>query len=307
MELIFGYFDTKSFYEPDGALKEEPEESLEVLIQQYEAAANRYSACKTRVNEVAAKYLKTRWVGNRAPVFIEDSVRNYGHRTWRNAEWSDITLAIAVNLYSPGEITTKNAAGNKYVSYLLRPKLLTKIDYFSGKLQKRASEEIADIIKRNPHFKKEGIRLNIAGNGQETLDEYGVTIKKASSFIGDILYHLPKMGIPILEVRTGGQTGIDEAAIIAAQHLGIKCSVLAPKGWRYRYRRGEELEGKNGFVARFKEQYVDYDAWEKANEDEMLTYGLAEFNAGGSLEGLEWEIDLKVMHINEKEKRHNQE
>ena len=43
---------------------------------------------------------------------------------------------------------------------------------------------------------------------------------------------------------------------------------------------------------------IDYDKWEEDNEDEMMTYGLADFNAGEWLEILKWEIDLKIMHIN---------
>lgn len=51
---------------------------------------------------------------------MEDSKRNYGHRTWANAEWSDITLALAVDMDSPGEITTRKAAGDKYVGLRFR-------------------------------------------------------------------------------------------------------------------------------------------------------------------------------------------
>ena len=39
---------------------------------------------------------KYRWINDIEPVFLEDSKRNYGHRTWANAEWSDITLALTV-------------------------------------------------------------------------------------------------------------------------------------------------------------------------------------------------------------------
>ena len=53
------------------------------------------------------------------PIFIEDTVRNYGHRTWENAVWSDITLALAVDMSSPGEKTTRRAAGERYVGFVL--------------------------------------------------------------------------------------------------------------------------------------------------------------------------------------------
>ena len=60
---------------------------------------------------------------------MEDTVRNYGHRTWANAAWSDITLALATDFSSPGEITTRKAAGNKSLRYPLTrdlKKLVTK-------------------------------------------------------------------------------------------------------------------------------------------------------------------------------------
>jgi len=35
-------------------------------------------------------------------------------------------------------------------------------------------------------------------------------------------------------VKSGGQTGIDEAGIIAAQRLGIKWSMHVPNNWAFR-------------------------------------------------------------------------
>lgn len=103
-------------------------------------------------------------------------------------------------------------------------------------------------------------------------------------------------------MRTGGQTGIDEAAIIAAQCLEINCSVLSPKGWRYRYRQGEELEGRNGFVARFKEEYdADFEEYERIVGD-VFSDVFSEDREDGSFDELAWTIDLKVMHINQREK-----
>jgi len=43
----------------------------------------------------------------------------YGQRTAENAEWSDITLAIATDFTTPGERATKREAGNKYHSFNL--------------------------------------------------------------------------------------------------------------------------------------------------------------------------------------------
>ena len=55
-------------------------------------------------------------------------------------------------------------------------------------------------------------------------------------------------------IRSGGQTGVDEAGIQAAQDAGLKCSILAPKGFRMHRGPGIELEGRSLFVKRFREE-----------------------------------------------------
>lgn len=52
-------------------------------------------------------------------------------------------------------------------------------------------------------------------------------------------------------VLFGKVTGVDEAGIKAAQDCGIKCSILASKGFRMHYEEVVELEGKEQFVKRF--------------------------------------------------------
>jgi hypothetical protein len=113
--------------------------------------------------------------------------------------------------------------------------------------------------------------------------------------------------VKILEVRSGGQSGVDEAGIIAAQRNKMKCSILAPKGFRWRDKKGDEKgdekEGRTAFVNRFKEEYIDYEAWDKANSKEYTMYSFAENNCFNSLDMLQYDIDLKITHLNEKEKR----
>lgn len=46
--------------------------------------------------------------------------------------------------------------------------------------------------------------------------------------------------------------------------------------------------------------YIDYDAWEEEDSDSFWNYGLCEFNGYNCLEMLEWDIDLKIVHINRK-------
>lgn len=64
------------------------------------------------------------------------------------------------------------------------------------------------------------------------------------------------------------------------------------------YRRKRVRDGK-------EEEYIDYDAWEAADEDSMMTYGSAEHNAFSNLEFLESEIRLKETFLRRKLKEGN--
>lgn len=297
MELKF-FTDTSVFYK-DGKLREEPEESLEILMKGYEKACDSYSKGNRRMLEAARPYTNWRWIGDAEPRIMEDSARNYGHRTWANAAWSDITLALATDFSSPGEITTRRAAGDKYARYQLTRDLKRLIVFVQD--GKREAKKIARMIKCHYRYKAGGIRLNIAGNGLVTLLRSGVDTESVALFIGMVFAACKEEGVKILEVRSGGQSGVDEAGIIAAQRNKMKCSVLAPKDFRWRDRKGDEKEGRGAFVKRFREEVIDFGAWEKANPKECARYRLAEKDGVDSPKRLQYEIDLKIMHLNERE------
>ena len=299
MELKF-HTGTSIFYK-DGVLQEEPEESLEELLRQYENNCNTYVRSLRKMIERARPYTRRQWISGTEPTFLEDTDRNFGHRTWRNAEWSDITLALATDFTSPGEITTSNAAGKKYIGYPI-PRNLEKMTYYNMDLLREA-EKVARLIADHPCCKAEGIRLNIAGNGAATLKRDGIKTDSVKAFISDILGACETLGVKILEVRSGGQTGVDEAAIKAAQQRRMKCSILAPKGFRMRDADGRNLEGRELFVNRFKEEVIDHEAWCKAQRDDSFDWSLAENNGFNALDLQQWEIDLKIMHLNEREKQ----
>lgn len=190
---------------------------------------------------------KFRWINNIEPIFIEDTVRNYGHRTWANAEWSDITLALAVDMNSPGEVTTRKAAGDRYVGFTL------PMDLHERELCNLA-ETIVKRLQRHPNFKKNGLQLNTAGNSQITLDRYGIQVSDLRTLLKYVLLFLVNDGVEFAMIRSGGQTGVDEAGIQAAQDAGLKYSILAPKGFRMHREEGIELEGRALFVKRFREE-----------------------------------------------------
>ena len=67
----------------------------------------------------------------------------------------------------------------------------------------------------------------------------------------------------------------------------MKCGVLAPKGFRWRDKKGDEKEGRAAFVNRFKDYVND---------------GLDENVFLEKLEVLQYQIDLKIKHLNETER-----
>ena len=124
------------------------------------------------------------WINGVKPKIIEDTVRNYGHRTWTNAEWSDITFAFAADFKSPGEVTTKKAAGNKFIGYLLtQEETLREQDDSYWRTQ---GEKYADMMRSNPNYREEGIKLNIAGNSMISLSRCGLD----ANSVQDVIYQV---------------------------------------------------------------------------------------------------------------------
>ena len=58
------------------------------------------------------------------------------------------------------------------------------------------------------------------------------------------------------------------------------------------------MEGKDRFVRRFRQEHIDSPAWEKARPDEYLEYAAVKYNAASGLDELQWDIDLKITHMN---------
>lgn len=175
--------------------------------------------------------------------FTEHKSSSYRGRTESNVMLSDVTIAFAVDFSTPGEVLTKNLA-KKYG----RPYLAIDLK------QSFSIEKLADRIALflNDNFvEDQTIVLNIAGNGIYTLkvfqDIWDAAIVKIFRAI------LNKRLLPIItKVRTGGQTGIDEAAAKAAYINGIPTEVLAPKGWKFRDVDGKDISDYEQFVNRFQ-------------------------------------------------------
>lgn len=187
--------------------------------------------------------------------FIEDS-GSYAHRTKANAQWADITIAIAVDLNTSGEQLTRDSAGEKYLGLTI-PKGLRIGEDRLVKIGIEHGFKAADWINENV-INPDGVKINIAGNGIRTLAKNGITQATADYFMGifvKALYdRLEAFDFPIIEVRSGGQTGIDEAGIKAAHLMNLKCSILAPKDFRMTPAQGEDIYDETKFKERFKNE-----------------------------------------------------
>lgn len=175
--------------------------------------------------------------------FQEDQNSGYAPRTRKNAS-ADATIAIAVDFDSAGEKLTKSSVegqSKKYIPIDIKKELVV-------------DEDIVDnVVAELNYLPNTDISLNIAGNGiytmkgkytQEELDEYVHSLLKA--VIAD-----PNFTKNIVSIRTGGQTGLDEAGAKAGIKLGIPTIILAPKGWGFRDITGKDIYNQAKFKARF--------------------------------------------------------
>ena len=79
---------------------------------------------------------------------------------------------------------------------------------------------------------------------QQQVDEFTYQLLKA-------VVNSPNLRNRIISVRTGGQTGFDEAGAKAGMRLGLPTLILAPKGWKFRNESGQDISDEIQFKARF--------------------------------------------------------
>lgn len=180
---------------------------------------------------------------------IIESKGDYPVRTRENANWSDITLSLATDFNTRGEKLTKEAAKNKYIASILpRESNNNALAYNNENAYEYQANQIYKQLKAKG--KLNNIKLNIAGNGIYSLKGFA-TQKELNEYITNIIKTLQKLGVTISEIRSGGQTGVDEAGIIAAQNLGIKWSINAPNGFKFRDINGKDIPNRKQFLDRF--------------------------------------------------------
>ena len=191
---------------------------------------------------------------------MESYSPKFHDRTVENARWADFTVAFAVDFTSPGERLTATAAGNEYLPFDLPHDGAGLEDYA---LRRR----MAIILSHRLESMTEPVRLNVAGSTAAELARHGISQEQADAFVTDVLGRAVDEGLRIQELRTGGQSGIDEAGTKAALALGIPASQVVPRGFLYLDESGKPHWNRDSFLSRFDgispyERVEDFDVGE---------------------------------------------
>ena len=175
---------------------------------------------------------------------IEHTTASYPGRTAVNAKESDGTIAFAYKFDSPGEKLTEKMC-KQYNKPILKIQLRDPL---------RDVDEVASHII--DWLRKYNIKhINVAGNGIRTMQ--GIFTQE---ILDAYIYKIFKKVLesyPLEYARSGGQTGADEAGVKALDQLGVKTTIVYPKGYRIRTLT-EDIYDKDIAAKRF-EQRIDPD------------------------------------------------
>lgn len=178
------------------------------------------------------------WKGS--GVLFSESSGGYAQRTRENADAADLTFAFAADFSTAGEMATAKAAKGKIfqigIDSSLDDAATAARDVFDGMTEQERSSVLT---------------VNIAGNGINTLADHSITQDGINGYVTTFLDTLRGCGVHIGKVLSGGQTGADEAGIIAATSLGIPAEVHAPKWWAMRTADGQDVYNEAAFKSRF--------------------------------------------------------
>lgn len=140
----------------------------------------------------------------------------YRPRTLANAHAADVTVAFAVDFNTAGERLTARVAGRRYLAIAYDTNPAIAAEALLAKLRQAAASV-----------------LNVAGNGIYTLKTAGHTQADVNAWVYAVLKQV-LVHTNLTCIRSGGQTGIDQAGLVSAVALGIPAVGLLPKGYRQR-------------------------------------------------------------------------
>lgn len=156
---------------------------------------------------------------------LEHESPDYGPRTGDNARGADVTVAFAVDFDTAGERLTRRVAGQRYIGIPL------------GTDEAQAAAALLAFMRM-----RGAQSLNVAGNGIYTLRSRGVYQAQVNVWTFNVL-RLVHEQRPIAFIRSGGQTGVDTAGLVAGLALGIPVLGLYPQGFRRRLANRKDVLG----------------------------------------------------------------
>lgn len=221
--------------------KERTPELYAILEQEYNAFV---SSLGVAVEEPQREEVQEKEFQVSEPILFLESKGGYQVRTRENAQADDVdfTIALAMDFDTYGERATRKAAGDSYISSFITD--------LSASNVKNAVEEIYNSLPEE--FQKgEPMGVNFAGNGIYTLAAKGFNQDQVDEFMVKVVSGLQSRGVSFSSIRSGGQTGVDEAALVAGKVCGIPATCLAPKGWLQRNAVGKDVSGEDLFKGRF--------------------------------------------------------
>jgi len=190
-------------------------------------------------------------------ILEENTDSGYTGRTETNAQKGDITIAIALNFASAGEKMTKDFVKKHGKLYIpVSP---------DGDPKEKAAK-IVPVINKVFHEMKHAIVINIAGNGLYTM-KGAMTQEQCDTFTYQLLYEIinnPELKTRIKGIRSGGQTGFDEAGLKAGIKLKIDTVALYPKNYLIKDLNGDKKQTREEVFKRLgvrqkRKIFVDMD------------------------------------------------
>lgn len=150
---------------------------------------------------------------------------SYVPRTGENAVGADVTVAFAVDFNTAGERLTKRLAAHRYIGIPFGGDVAAAANALASFLEARGASS-----------------LNVAGNGIYTMAEHGFSQAQVNKWVHAVLaLVIPR--VPLTLIRSGGQTGVDQAGLVAALALGVPALGHYPKSFRRRNAAGTEVHG----------------------------------------------------------------
>lgn len=178
------------------------------------------------------------WAGK--GVLFTESSGGYAIRTQENAQSTDLTFAFAADFSTAGEKATEKAAKGK----IFQVSIDSSLDDAAS-----AARDVYDGMTELE--RSSSLSVNIAGNSIGTLVQHGISQEGINRYVTTFLSTLRECGACIKKVLSGGQTGADEAGIIAAMSLNIPAEVHAPKYWAMRSVDNKDIYNEAAFKSRF--------------------------------------------------------